>query len=211
MIDPDLIRYLQGIADLKSGGALKVLEDYARARFIPILHKEAADVLLYFIGRESPRRILELGTAMGYSAILMARSDEAITIDTMERDPDMIQLARANLRAFALEERVTIHEGDIDDRLDDLSGPYDLIFIDAGKSHYRDYFYRCLEKLNPGGMIICDNILVRGLVAKEFVERKHSTIIWNMRGFIEEVSTDPRFWTTLLPVGDGLFIIHCKE
>ncbi len=211
LLDPDITTYLQGIADLKTGGALNDMVDYARRRFIPVIHQEAADCLLFFLRLQKPRRLLELGTAMGYSACLMVGALPEMTIDTIERDPDMIALARMHFQRLGLTSRINLLEGDIDELLDPLPGPYDFIFIDAGKAHYREYFYSCLSKLTPGGMIVCDNILVRGLVARELVERKHSTIIHRMRQFIEEVSLDARFDSTLLPVGDGLLIIKYKE
>lgn len=204
-------KYLKEIADQKSGDRYQPMEDYARQKFIPIIHKEASDVLLYFIQTERPHRILELGTAMGYSSIRMADALEEVTVDTIERDPEMIALAQANVAAFGLTDRIRIFEGEIDEVLANLPGPYDVIFIDAGKSHYRAYLERSLEIISPGGLIICDNVLVRGLVAQEGVERKHSTIIMKMRSFIEDVSLDNRFNSMVLPVGDGLLIIKMKE
>lgn len=204
-------RYLRELADKKSGERYKALEEFASQKFIPIIHKEAADTLLYFIRTEQPRRILELGTAMGYSSIRMAEAVPGATVDTIERDPDMLKLARANVAAYGLTDRIHILAGDIDDVILTLSGPYDFIFIDAGKSHYQAYLERSLEIISPGGLIICDNVLVRGLIAQEGVQRKHSTIIWNMRGFLEDVSLDNRFHSMVLPVGDGLLIIKLKE
>lgn len=203
--------YLKEIADKKSGSRYQTMETYAAHKFIPIIHKEASDVLLYFIQTERPRRILELGTAMGYSSIRMAEASGDSTVDTIERDPAMIALAKANVTAFGLAHRIRILEGEIDEVLPTLPGPYDFIFIDGGKSHYRSYLERCLEIISPGGLIICDNVLVRGLVAHEGVERKHSTIIQNMRSFIEDVALDNRFYSMVLPVGDGLLIIKLKE
>ena len=204
-------RYLQEIADLKSGSQYRALEEYARAKYIPIIHKEAMDVLLYFIQTEKPRRILEMGTAMGYSSIRMAMADPGISVDTIERDKEMIALAHTNITSYGLTDRIRILEGDADEILAELSGPYDFIFMDAGKSHYKSYLERSAELISPGGMIVCDNVLVRGLVAQEGTERKHSTIIWNMRRFIEDASLDPRFHSMLLPAGDGLLILKTKE
>ena len=209
--DPQTKQYLREIAALKGDPRLTALEEYASRRFIPIIHKEAADCLLYFLRTQKAGRVLELGAAMWYSAIVMAGASPEITIDTIERDPGMIALARQNIKAFGLDDRITLHEGDILQVLDDLTGPYDFVFIDAGKSHYREYLEKILQLITPGAMIICDNILVRGLIAHEGVERKHSTIIMNMRQFIEEVSQDERFHSMVLPVGDGLLIIKCKE
>lgn len=204
-------RYLQAIAGLTTDPRMKDLEDFAQRQIIPIIHKEASAVLKYLIETERPKRVLELGTAMAYSSILMANTDPKIQVDTIERDPEMIKLARANIRAFGLDNRIRLFEGEITDVLKNLTGPYDFIFIDAGKSHYREYLDRCLELASPGATFFCDNVLVRGLVAKEGIVRKQSTIIMNMRKFIEEVTLDERFHSMVLPVGDGLMIIKCKE
>lgn len=209
--DPATVRYLRELAEAKTGNRFQAMERFARLKLIPIIHKESADVLLYFIRTEAPRRILELGTAMGYSAIVMASEDPGITLDTIERDEDMVSLARSNIAAFHLEERIRLYEGDIDDVLPDLTGPYDLAFIDAAKSHYRYYLEESVRRLSPGGMIICDNVLVRGLIAHEGVMRKHSTIIQQMRSFLEEISLDPRFHAMVLPVGDGLLVLKSRQ
>lgn len=212
--DPDIVQYLQRIAELKSDGALKELEDYARARVIPIIQKEASDVLLYFIRTEQPARILEIGTAIGYSAILMARENDRIQLQTIERDAAMRTLAEANFRKFGLRDRIRILPGEAQDVLTGLAqghDPYDLIFMDAGKSHYSTYLRLAMDLIAPGGLIICDNVLVRGLVAREEVQRKHSTAVLNMRRFIEEVALDERFDSMLLPVGDGLLIMKIKS
>ncbi len=209
--EKDTTRYLQMIAGLTTDEGMIEMETFAQRQIIPIIHKEASAVLKYFIETERPKRILELGTAMAYSSILMANRDSEIQVDTIERDPNMIKLARANIRAFDLAERIQLMEGEIDQILKELTGPYDFFFIDAGKSHYREYLDRCLEIANPSAMFFCDNILVRGLIAKEGIVRKQSTIIMNMRKFIEEVTLDKRFHSMVLPVGDGLMIIKCKE
>ena len=141
----------------------------------------------------------------------MANSDPEIQVDTIERDPEMIKLARANIRAFGLDDRIQLFEGEITVVLKNLTGAYDFIFIDAGKSHYREYLDLCLELASPRATFFCDNVLVRGLVAQEGIVRKQSTIIMNMRKFIKEVTLDERFHSMVLPVGDGLMIIKCKE
>lgn len=212
--DPDIIQYLRQIAELKSDGTLKSLEDYATSQVIPIIHKEAGDVLRYFIRTEEPERILELGTAIGYSAILMARENDRIRVDTVERDAEMIKMAEANIREFGLSERIRILPGEAQEVLSGLKAnvaPYDFIFMDAGKSHYGSYLELAMDLIASGGLIICDNVLVRGLVAKEGVQRKHSTAILNMRQFIEDVSLDDKFHSMVLPVGDGLLIIKVKS
>lgn len=207
----NLQNYLIELSSLKEDSALKAMEDYAKENYIPIIRKDETQVLTYFIRREEPKRILELGTAMGYSAILMARQREDVEIDSLERDEAMVSLARAHIKAFQLSHRIQVIPGDILDSLPKLGGSYDLIFVDAGKSHYEEYLKGCLDLLAPGGIILFDNVLLRGIIAQEPVPRKHSTAVHNMRAFLEKALLLPGFDAMVLPVGDGLLVLHAKE
>ena len=212
--DPEIVQYLRNLAERKSDGQLKEMEEAAKKRVIPIIHKEASDVLLFFLRSERPGRILEIGTAIGYSAILMARESKAILVDSIERDMAMVTEASANIQKFGLEDQIQILPGEADEILKDLvrrGDPYDLIFMDAGKSHYSEYLETALQLLSPGGLILCDNVLIRGLVAQEEIPRKHATAILNMRRFIEEVSLDESLISTLISTGDGMLLIRKKK
>ena len=212
--DPEIVQYLRNLAERKSDGQLKEMEEAAKKRVIPIIHKEASDVLLFFLRSERPGRILEIGTAIGYSAILMARESKAVLVDSIERDMAMVTEASANIQKFGLEDQIQILPGEADEILKDLvrrGDPYDLIFMDAGKSHYSEYLETALQLLSPGGLILCDNVLIRGLVALEEIPRKHATAILNMRRFIEEVSLDESLISTLISTGDGMLLIRKKK
>lgn len=212
--DPEIVQYLRNLAERKSDGQLKEMEEAAKKRVIPIIHKEASDVLLFFLRSERPGRILEIGTAIGYSAILMARESKAILVDSIERDMAMVTEASANIQQFGLEDQIRILPGEADEILKGLvrrGDPYDLIFMDAGKSHYSEYLETALQLLSPGGLILCDNVLIRGLVAQEEIPRKHATAILNMRRFIEEVSLDESLISTLISTGDGMLLIRKKK
>ncbi|PKK39187.1 O-methyltransferase family protein [Clostridiaceae bacterium JG1575] len=205
-------RYLKEIARRKQEPDLLAMEDFAQGRFIPILQKEAGEVLRFFVAWQAPQRILELGCAIGYSAILMARAaGPRVHIDTLEREDALCDLAEAFIAERELSEQITVHRGEIDELLPTLSGPYDFVFMDAGKSHYSEYLKKVLPLLSPQGVILCDNVLVRGLVAAQGTYRKHSTAILSMRSFIEEASFMARFTTAILPVGDGMLIMKDKE
>ena len=155
-----------------------------------------------------PLRILELGTAIGYSAILMYEaSGTKPTITTIERDENMIKYARENFEKYNLQEKIEIKEGDCLEILEDLNEPYDLIFMDAGKGHYNHFLPHCLRLLKDDGVIVADNVLFRGMVASnELVKRRKITIVKRMREYLELVSNDKDLITSVIPMGDGIAV-----
>ena len=135
---------------------------------------------------KKPKRILELGTAVGFSSILMyeAAGTEP-EIVTIERDEKMIELAKVNLEKFDLTDKIKIEEGDCLEVLERLNEPFDLIFMDAGKGHYNHFLPHCLRLLKDDGIIIADNVLFRGMVAsQELVQRRKITIVKRMRTYL---------------------------
>ena len=160
-------------------GILSELESYAEEYKVPIIHKEVANFLELIINLKKPKRILELGTAIGYSSILMAKScDEIEKIDTIERNEDMINLAKQNISKSGFAEKIEVLCGDCLQVLESLEEKYDLIFVDAGKGHYNDFHPQCLRLLNGGGIIVADNVLYKGMVAsQDLVVRRKITIV----------------------------------
>ena len=138
----------------------KELEEFAKENKVPIAQKETAKFLEFMVSMKKPLRILELGTAIGYSAILMYESSGAkANITTIERDENMIKYAKENFKKYNLEDKIEIKEGDCLEILEDLEEPYDLIFMDAGKGHYNHFLPHCLRLLKEDGIIIADNVL----------------------------------------------------
>lgn len=199
--------YIRGLIKDHSG-ILKELEDYAHSNFVPIIHKEVAKFLEVMIKIKKPLKILELGTAVGYSAILMSLSSKGeSSITTVERDSKMIELAQNNIEKSGLKDKINIIQGDCLEVLEKLDDKYDLIFMDAGKGHYNHFLPHCMRLLSENGVIIADNVLFRGMIASdELVERRKVTIVKRMREYLDTVSEDEKFITSVIPMGDGIAV-----
>ncbi|SFC71613.1 O-methyltransferase [Clostridium uliginosum] len=189
-------------------GTLKEIEDFAKNNGVPIVQKETGVFLEFMVNMKKPKRILELGTAIGFSSILMYEASEAEPeITTIERDENMIKLAKMNLEKFNLDEKIKIYQGDCLEVLEKLQEPFDLIFMDAGKGHYNHFLPHCLRLLKDDGIIIADNVLFRGMVAcDELVKRRKITIVKRMRTYLDLVTHDEDLITTVIPMGDGIAV-----
>ena len=199
--------YIRGLIP-ESIDKFKELEDFAKENKVPIAQKETIKFLEFMVSLKKPLRILELGTAIGYSAILMHEaSGLKAKITTIERDENMIKYAKENLKKYNLENDIEIKEGDCLEVLENLKEPYDLIFMDAGKGHYNHFLPHCLRLLKEDGIIIADNVLFRGMVASnELVKRRKITIVKRMRTYLDLVSKDESLITSVIPMGDGIAV-----
>ena len=199
--------YLRGLIG-ENKGVLKELEDFAKANGVPIVQKEAGKFLEFMVSMKRPLKILELGTAIGYSSILMYNAAKTNPdIVTIERSQEMIKLAKENLKKFNLEDKITIKEGDCLEILENLDEEFDLIFMDAGKGHYNHFLPHCLRLLKQDGIIIADNVLFRGMVpSDDLVKRRKITIVKRMRTYLDMVSNDENLITSVIPMGDGIAI-----
>ncbi len=199
--------YIKGLVP-KREGTLKEIEEFAREHGVPIVQEETGKFLEFMVDMKKPLKILELGTAIGFSSILMyeAAGTEP-EIVTIERDPKMIELAKVNLERFNLEHKIKIMEGDCLEILENLDESFDLIFMDAGKGHYNHFLPHCLRLLKEDGIIIADNVLFRGMVATdELVKRRKITIVKRMRTYLDMVCSDESLITSVIPMGDGIAI-----
>lgn len=189
-------------------GTLKELEEYAKENKVPIVQKETAKFLEFMVSFQKPMKILELGTAIGYSAIMMYEaSGKTAHITTIERSEEMIAMAKENIKKFSLENNIKILNGDCLDILESLDDEFDMIFMDAGKGHYNHFLPHCLRLLKKEGIIIADNVLFRGMVASnELVKRRKITIVKRMRNYLDLVSKDESLITSVIPMGDGIAI-----
>ncbi|ABG87179.1 O-methyltransferase [Clostridium perfringens] len=185
---------------------LKELEDFAKENKVPIIQKEGAKFLEFMVSMNKPKKILELGTAIGYSSILMNKAcGGECHITTIERDDNMINYAKENIKKFGLEEKINILQGDCLEVLESLQDEFDMIFMDAGKGHYNHFLPECLRLLKKDGIIIADNVLFRGMVASDdLVKRRKITIVKRMRKYLDMVSKDENLITTVIPMGDGI-------
>ncbi|QGU95283.1 methyltransferase domain-containing protein [Clostridium bovifaecis] len=194
-------------------GILKELEDFAEKEHVPIVQKEVGNFLKFMVMSKKPKKILELGTAIGYSAILMSTaSNNKCDITTIERDKGMIDIAKNNIIKYNFQDKINILEGDCLEVLSTLNEKYDMIFMDAGKGHYSEFFPHCMRLLNDNGIIIADNVLFRGMVAAdELVQRRKITIVKRMRNYLDMVSRDGDLITSVIPMGDGIAITTRRE
>ena len=205
IVYPQLNSFLRSILPQHSG-LLKELEEYSKEPYIPIIQPEVAQFLKVFFSYSKPAKILEVGTAIGYSAIFFAGLDKNTEIVTIERNPDMAKLAKENFKKSGFENRITLIEGDAAQVLETLEGEFDTVFLDAAKGQYMKFLPDILRLLKTGGTLITDNILYRGIVADENPPRKHITIARNLRSYIFEITHNDRLDTSVIPLGDGVGI-----
>lgn len=180
----------------------KALEDH-----IPIIMEDTLEVVGKILEDKKPDRILEIGTAVGYSAIRFSKylSDNGY-IDTIERDEERISEAKQNIKDLNLEEKIHIYEGDALEVLPTLTGPYDVVFIDAAKGKYPIFLSEALRMLASHGIIVADNVLYKGYVMSDYNKHKQRTAVRGLREFLKELTENENLTTEILEVGDGLAI-----
>lgn len=180
----------------------KALEDH-----IPIIMDDTLEVVGKILEDKKPDRILEIGTAVGYSAIRFSKylSDNGY-IDTIERDEERISEAKQNIKDLNLEEKIHIYEGNALEVLPTLTGPYDVVFIDAAKGKYPIFLSEALRMLASHGIIVADNVLYKGYVMSDYNKHKQRTAVRGLREFLKELTENENLTTEILEVGDGLAI-----
>lgn len=180
----------------------KALEDH-----IPIIMDDTLEVVGKILEDKKPYRILEIGTAVGYSAIRFSKylSDSGY-IDTIERDEERISEAKQNIKDLNLEEKIHIYEGDAIEVLPTLTGLYDVVFIDAAKGKYPIFLSEALRMLASHGIIVADNVLYKGYVMSDYNKHKQRTAVRGLREFLKELTENENLTTEILEVGDGLAI-----
>ena len=189
-------------------GLLRELEVYALENNVPIVHKEVSDLLKVLLKIQKPKRILEVGCAIGYSSILFASVlGEDVEIITVERNEKMIEKAKQNIKLAGFENNITILEGDAEERLKEVEGTFDMIFLDAAKGQYQLFYDMVIDKLKVDGLLISDNILYKGMVAHDdFVIRRKKTIVKRMRKYLEMVSEDKNLITSVIAFSSNISI-----
>lgn len=187
--------------------SLDDIEKFARERHIPVMLDDTRKLLYDTVKRCNPKRILEIGTAIGYSGIVMLSACNA-TLNTVELDEATANLARDNFREFGVLDRVNLFVGDARELVGYLSGTYDFIFLDGPKGQYITFLPYLTDLLEVNGTLVCDNVLYKGLVehVPDNPRHKHITVARNMRAFLEEITTSARYRTTLYRIGDGVTV-----
>lgn len=185
------------------------IEEEARSSYVPIVRKEMASFLKVLMAMNMPENILEIGTAVGYSSILMGENTPSTTrITTIENYDKRIPIARDNFKRAGMEEKITLIEGDANEVLKTLSGPYDFIFMDAAKAQYIVILPEIIRLLKTGGVLVTDNVLQEGdiIESRYGVTRRNRTIYDRMREYLYAVTHSDKLKSTILPVGDGITI-----
>ncbi|MBM7624660.1 O-methyltransferase [Sporohalobacter salinus] len=187
-------------------GNLKRLEKEALEKNIPIITPEIGGFLSLLIDIHKPDRILELGTATGYSTAWLAKDNNCkiVTIELKEREA---KVARKNFKELELEDRVELLVGDAVEVMDKLDRKFDFIFIDAAKGQYLEFLEQSLKLVKEGGLIVADNILFKGMIATdELMHPRFDTLTYRIRDYIDEVMDHSELKSSIIPLGDGLAI-----
>lgn len=180
----------------------KALEDK-----IPIIMDDTLEVVDKLLTEKKPIRILEIGTAVGYSAIYFSEYlQEGGKIDTIEREEDRVAQAKENIKKTEVEDKINILFGDAVEILPTLNERYDVVFIDAAKGKYPFFLKEALRMLKEDGMIIADNVLYKGYVMSDYNKHKQRTAVRNLREFLKELEEDSSLTVEILEVGDGLAV-----
>lgn len=187
-------------------GSIINLEKYAKENKVPIISKDGLKFIVEYIKKHKVKNILEIGTAIGYSAINMAKVDDDIKITTIERNEKMYAEARKNIRKFSLEKRITLV---LKDALEvNAVGQYDLIFIDAAKAQYINFFEKFKNNLTQNGVIITDNLNFHGLTKnpEEIQSKNLKALVKKINKYKEFLKNNQEFTTKFYEIGDGISI-----
>lgn len=182
---------------------VKALENH-----IPIIMDDTLEVVGDLLNKIKPKFILEIGTAVGYSAMCFSKYiSEGGYIDTIEREHERVEEAKKNIELVGILDKINIIEGDAVEILPTINKKYDVVFIDAAKGKYPIFLKEALRLINKNGYIIADNVLYKGYVMSDYNKHKQRTAVRNLREFIAEITKNPTLETKILEVGDGLAII----
>ena len=195
---------------------LDELEKYARETYVPIIRTHMQSLLKFLLAAKQPKKILEVGTGIGFSTLLMSEYAPAdCHITTIEKYEKRIPIARMNIEKAGKNNAITLLEGDALEVMQTLEGPFDFIFMDAAKGQYIHFLPRVMELLSEGGLLVSDNVLQDGdIIESRFaVTRRNRTIHSRMREYLYELKHHPNLETVILQVGDGatLSVKHTKE
>lgn len=206
IVDERLVTYINSL-DAGNTAMLDQIEREATADYVPIIRKEMQSFLKFLLAMKKPARILEVGTAVGFSAILMAEYDPVLCqITTIENYEKRIPIARENFKRAGKEAQIALLEGDAAEVLKTLEGPYDFIFMDAAKGQYIHFLPEILRLLAKDGVLVSDNVLQDGdVIESRFaVTRRNRTIHKRMREYLYTLTHSEELVTAVLPVGDGI-------
>ena len=211
IVKPEIVGLMRGEQKALTGFLAEV-ETFAHAENIPVIPHETVVYFQFLLQALQPKKILEVGTAIGFSALLMAQASPDAKITTIERNPEMAALARENLAKYDTAQQIEVIEGDAIDVLSALPDGYDFAFMDSAKSKYIVFLPEILKRLSVGGVVVIDDVFQGGDVAKpiEEVKRNQRGIYRGLHKLFDATLTHPDLTATLVPLGDGLLMIRIK-
>ena len=194
-------------------GSLKELENFARKENIPIIPHETVAYFRFLMETIQPKNILEIGTAIGFSALLMAEHSPKSKITTIDRNPEMIGFAKENFAKFDQRKQITLLEGDAVDVLSTLTETYDFVFMDSAKSKYIVFLPEILKHLEVGGVVVLDDIFQGGDIARDIMEvrRGQRTIYRGLQRLFDATLDNPDLTASLVPLGDGILMLRKNQ
>lgn len=208
IVDERMVTFIHSL-ETENSEILETIEKEALDTFVPIIRKEMQSFLKVLLSIQRPLKILEVGTAVGFSALLMSEyAPEGCKITTIEKYEKRIPIARENFKRAGKAEMITLLEGDALEILKGLDETYDFIFMDAAKGQYIYYMPEVIRLLKKGGVLVSDNVLQDGdIIESRFaVERRNRTIHSRMREYLYELKHDERLLTSIIPLGDGVAV-----
>ncbi|SFG13977.1 Predicted O-methyltransferase YrrM [Lachnospiraceae bacterium C7] len=212
IVDERLTTYINSLGSSNTE-ILDIIEKEALQSFVPIIRKEMQSFLKLLLQMKRPKRILEVGTAVGFSTILMAEYDPVkCDITTIENYEKRIPIAKENFKRAKKEEQITLLEGDATEILKQLDGKFDMIFMDAAKGQYINFLPDVLRLLDKDGVLISDNVLQDGdIIESHFmIDRRNRTIYKRMRSYLYELTHNEKLVTSVMPIGDGITVTTFK-
>lgn len=189
---------------------LEIIKEKALKNHIPIIMDDTLKKIKEILENEKPERILEIGTAVGYSASRFVQYAPKVVVDTIELDEQRAQEAIENIKKIGIEDNINIMIGNAVDILPTLNGPYDIVFIDANKGKYPFFLSEGIRLTKKGGIILADNILYKGYVMSDYNKHKQRTAVRHLREYIQMAMEDTLLDTKILEIGDGLAVSRIK-
>lgn len=208
VVKEEIVDWMRKSQKQLSGEITEVL-DFAKAHNIPVIPHETVVYFQFLISLVQPKRILEIGTAIGFSALMMAQAAPEAEVVTIDRNPEMIDLAKTNLAKYDTNRQITLLEGDASDLLSGLTGQFDIIFMDSAKSKYVEFLPYAMNLLSENGVILMDDVFQAGeiLLPIEEIKRSQRALERGLRRLFDEVLDNPKYTSSLIPLGDGLLMI----
>lgn len=213
IVDERMVTYINSL-DMGNTPLLNEIEKEAKADLVPVIRREMQSFLKVLLAIHRPLRVLEVGTAVGFSALLFCEyGPENMQVTTIEKYEKRIPIARENFRRAGRENQITLLEGDAADILKEFQESYDLIFMDAAKGQYIHFLDDVLRLMKPGSVLVSDNVLQGGDIIESHyaVERRNRTIYKRMREYLYELKHNDKLLTSVIPLGDGVTVSVRKD